>query len=122
MELVLTLPLPHRGLRPNSLVKWQVRYGLTKQARERAKRETFKLIKEIDSPVWILKGFHVRAYFRTKRMWDRTNILSSLKAVEDGISDAVGQNDVTFEDTKIERFTDTKNPRLEILLEIEEIV
>jgi len=123
MTLLLTLPLPHRYLRPNSAPpNWRIKFGLTKQARERAKRETFKLIKDIDCPAWVLKGYHVRAYFKTKRWWDVSNLLASMKAVEDGVSDAIGQNDKTFEAPTVERFTDTQNPRLELLLDIELLV
>lgn len=122
MQLTLTLPLPHRGLRPNSMVKWQVKYGLTKQAREKAKRETFLLIKGIECPLWVLKGYYVRAYFSTKRHLDQMNLISSCKAVEDGIADAVNQNDRNFEILGIERFTDAKNPRLEIILVIDELI
>lgn len=104
------------------MLKWQAKFGLTKQAREAAKRATFVAIREIDCEQWVLKKYHVRAYFSTKRLWDRSNLLASMKAVEDGISDAVEQNDVTFEDATVERFTDTKNPRLEIVLEIEELL
>lgn len=122
MQLTITLPLPHKYLRPNSRVKWQITFGITKQARERAKRAAFVEFQKIESPVWILRRIHYKAYFRTKRMWDRSNLIMAAKSVEDGIADAANQNDVHFEDPIVERFTDTKNPRLEIILEVEELI
>jgi len=123
MTLLLTLPLPHRYLRPNSAPpNWRIKFGLTKQARERAKRETFKLIKDIDCPAWVLTGYYLKAYFRTKRHWDDDSVSSSAKAVRDGIADAIGQDDRNFKCLGVETFTDTKNPRLEVHLEVEELV
>lgn len=104
------------------MVRWQVKFGLTKQAREMARRAAFAEFKKIESPCWILRKLHYKAYFRTKRMWDRSNILMATKALEDGIADAACQNDVNFDDPTVERFTDTKNPRLEIILHIDELI
>ncbi len=122
MELTLTLPLPHRGLRPNSVVKWQVRYGLTQQAREKARRAMFEAAKQIDAPAWIIRGYTLKGYFKTKRHWDQGNLLASIKGIEDGIADTAKQDDKTFKVLGIETYTDTKNPRLELVLEIEELV
>lgn len=122
MTITLTLPLPHRGLRPNSMLKWQAKFGLTKQAREAARRATFLAIKDIECEEWLLTGYTLKVYFSTKRHWDELNLVSAFKAQEDGIADAVKQNDRNFKILGVERYTDTKNPRLEVILQIEELL
>jgi hypothetical protein len=123
MTLQLTLPLPHRGLRPNSMVKWQVKYGLTRTAREKAKRAMFEAMKTIEAEVWVIKSYHLNYFFKTSRHWDSDNCGGlSTKAIMDGIADSSKQDDKTFEFTGVSRFTDKTNPRLEVVLEIEELV
>lgn len=122
MTITLIFKLPHPYLRPNARVTWQIKHGITKQAREKAKREAFVAFQRIESPVWVIKGYTLKAYFKTKRHWDADNTLSACKGLLDGISDASGQNDKNFELTKVERYTDTQRPRLEVILDILEIV
>lgn len=123
MQITLTFPLPHKSLRPNSFVKWNVRFGLTKQARERAKRAMFEAAKRIDAEVWIIKGYRLNYWFKTKRLWDADNCTGfAVKATLDGIADAANQDDKTFEYLGLTRTTDTKNPRLEIILLIDELI
>jgi len=122
MTVTLTLPLPARGLRPNDRCHWAKKARLTKQAREAARREMFAAMKSVEAEVWIIASYSLRAYFKTKRHMDDDNIASGCKSYRDGIADAAGQDDKTFKCTGVQTFTDTKNPRLEILLEITELV
>lgn len=82
----------------------------------------FEAAKQIEAEVWIIKGYTLKGYFKTKRHWDQGNLLASFKGAEDGIADAAKQDDKTFKCFGIETFTDTKNPRLEVVMEIEEII
>lgn len=82
----------------------------------------FTAMQKIEAEVWTVKKCTLHAYFKTKRHWDTNAVNSSFKHYEDGIADAVRQDDNTFRYGETERYTDTKNPRLEILIEIEILV
>lgn len=82
----------------------------------------FDAIKTVDCPAWVIAGYHLKGYFKTKRHWDQDNLVSSNKARIDGIADAAGQDDRTFRCLGVETFTDKERPRLEILLEIVELI
>lgn len=82
----------------------------------------FTAIKSIDSPVWFLTGYRLYAYFSSGRWWDANAVVGGFKPYEDGISDACGQNDRTFELLGVHRFTDKQSPRLEVVLEVETLV
>jgi hypothetical protein len=123
MQIKLKLPLPHRGLRPNSMVCWQVKHGLTRTAREKAKRAMFEAMKTLEAEVWVIKSYHINYFFKTSRHWDADNCGGlSTKAIMDGIADASRQDDKTFEFTGVSRFTDKSNPRLEVVLEIQDLL
>lgn len=82
----------------------------------------FEAAKKIDAAAWVIRSYSIKTYFKTKRHWDDDNITASVKNVRDGIADTARQDDKTFKCTGIETFTDTKNPRLEIVLDVEELV
>lgn len=121
MHLTLTLPLPPKGLRPNDRSPWQVKAGLTRTAREQGRRAMFKAVKELECEVWFIKGYVINQFYKTRQQ-DSDNIVSACKAYLDGIADVAKQDDKTFRCNGSLAFKDSKNPRLEIVMEIEEIV
>lgn len=122
MQITLTLPLPAKGLRPNDRCHFMKKSRLAKVAREQARRAMFLAISQVESPAWIITSYHLFPFYATKRHWDDDNLSASCKNVRDGISDACGQDDKTFKSTGVTSATDTRNPRLEILIQIELLV
>ena len=69
---------------------------------------------------YFVTSLEVVAYWKTARhKRDNINLLASCKAYEDGIQDALGQDDSTWELEKPQHFTSPDNPRLIIKLHIE---
>jgi hypothetical protein len=122
MQLTLTLPLPHHDLNPNARPDRHVKAGRISQAREQAKRAAFVAFKSIECPLWLLSSYKLKAYFKTNRHQDDDNISASAKSYRDGIADAANQDDRHFRCMGVTTETDRDNPRLEIVLEIEELV
>jgi len=122
MQITLTLPLPDRGLLPNTVCHWAKKARLKKAAREAAKRAMFVAMQQIEAEVWVLKGYILNAFFKTKRHWDDDSVGGAFKAGRDGIADAIMQDDRNFKCLGTHTFTDSKNPRLEIVLDIVELV
>jgi len=82
----------------------------------------FDAAKKIPAEVWCLKSYSLRGYFKTSRHWDDDNLSASAKNVRDGIAETARQDDRTFKCTGVQTFTDRENPRLEVILEVEEIL
>lgn len=62
------------------------------------------------------------AYWPEKRrQWDDVNLMAACKAYEDGVQDAVGQDDSTWSLEKPSHHIDSDNPRLEIHISIKEL-
>jgi hypothetical protein len=60
------------------------------------------------------------AYWKTKRFKkDDMNLTGSCKAYEDGLQDAIRQDDSTWQHEKPRHLYDKDNPRLEIHINIE---
>ena len=82
----------------------------------------FSEIQKIEAEVWVISSYSLVAYFKTKRHMDDDNISASAKSYRDGIADSAGQDDKTFKCTGVTTLTDTKMPRLDIRLEITELI
>lgn len=82
----------------------------------------FVEMQKIESPAWMVAGYYLKAYHKTSRHLDDDNLIGSGKASRDGVADAAGQDDRTFKCLGVETFTDKDNPRLEMIIEIEELV
>lgn len=78
--------------------------------------------RKISAEVWRIKSYSLRGYFKTSRHWDDDNLSASCKNYRDGIADTAGQDDKTFKCTGVQTFTDKENPRLEIIIEVEELI
>lgn len=116
--MTIRFPLPDRILLPNAVAHWAPLARAKKKARELARREAFKLIRDLEGTP-IITGHRVYAYFRTRRFWDEGSVTASIKAHLDGIADAFRQDDVTFQCLGVTRTKDTKDPHLIIELELE---
>ena len=115
----IRLPLPARILHPNCRSHWAAKSRAVKSHRERAKRETFKLLKDIQKPIII--GYILRPTYRDSRKRDQDGCVSSAKAFLDGIADTFGQDDSTWRCLGVEPAPpDKTDPHLIIELVIEE--
>lgn len=96
--IAVTLPWPDRALSPNSREHWARKAKAVKQARITAgwcAREAGIRHGDFDIP----NALKVTVAFAapSKRRVDADNLLASLKAALDGISDAIGVDDSKFE-------------------------
>lgn len=115
----IRLPLPARCLSPNVRSHWAVKARAAKAYREMARRETFKLLKDIRKP--IIVGYILHPTYVSKRIHDSDNLVSSAKSGLDGIADTFGQDDSTWRCLGVEpSLPDKADPHLTIELIIEE--
>lgn len=114
----IRLPLPHKALHPNTRTHWAAKARQVKIAREAARRETFKLLRDVEVPT-IPRSYSVTRYYKGKSP-DADNTLSSMKAYLDGICDALRTDDKTLEMTGIKRIKASEN-YVEIDLEFEDL-
>jgi len=100
-QVTLDLPLPHKSLSPNARVHWAAKSKMTRRYRGFAKLAAMQQL----LPCHPWKSATVRCVFTfpCKRSRDRDNMLSSMKAVFDGIADAgIVLNDSGFTHLPIE--------------------
>jgi hypothetical protein len=77
------------------------------------------MMRDWDFPTgFVVVSLTYRAYWK-HRGRDDVNLLASCKAYEDGIQDALRQDDSTWSLEKPIHLKDADNPRLEILINIE---
>lgn len=117
----LTLPLPSRALSPNARPNRFAKTAAVKVARDTARRETYLLMRDWDFPAgFVVTHLHYTAYWKGKGgKRDDVNLLASCKAYEDGIQDALRQDDSTWSLKQPTHCFDPDNPRLEIEIHIE---
>jgi crossover junction endodeoxyribonuclease RusA len=117
----LTLPLPSKILSPNARPNRFAKTRAVREARQLARREAYRLKNEWDFPLgFVVLSLRYVAYWKTSRgKWDDTNLTSSCKAYEDGIQDALLQDDRTWNHDQPSHNFDETNPRLEIQITIE---
>lgn len=118
---ILRLPLPHKCLSPNARPNRFAKTREVRIARTTASREAYLLYKEWDFPAgFVITSIKYVAYWKTKgTRKDDTNLIGSCKAYEDGLQDAVRQDDRTWEIKRPEHLYDPEDPRLEIHIEIQ---
>lgn len=113
--LIITLPLPARGLSPNARGHWRQRHRLTKQARNVAKLRTLEAIEGKNPPE--VSKYLLRFYFPDARRRDDDNAAASCKAYRDGIADALRMDDSGLRMMREPAMlTDSQSPRLEVYL------
>ena len=116
-KFLITLPLPPKELSPNGRPHWAAKARATKNYREYAWAETTATT-DGTSHLWDRAKETARFYFKTNRRRDRDNLLASLKAAFDGITDAqLLINDSGLMHMPVEIYKDVDNPRVEITIE-----
>ena len=118
--MTIRLPLPHRALHPNVRTHWAAKARQAKIHREAARRETFKVLKELDNG-HVVTGYILRPAFKDLRVRDDDGFSSSCKAYRDGIADAFRQDDGTFKCLGYEPTVDRKDPHLMIEIITEDL-
>ena len=120
---IITLPLPSKVLNPNARPNRFAKTAATKAARTLARRETYLRYRDWDFPAgFIITHLKYVAYWKHKgRKRDDVNLQGSCKAYEDGVQDAVNQDDSSWSLLKPEHHFDPDNPRLEIHIHIQEL-
>jgi len=117
----ITLPIPSNKLSPNKSPNKFEKARLVREARTHARRETYDAINSWGLPpgMFIVESLQYVAYWKTRNhKRDDTNLIGSCKHYEDGIQDAVGQDDSTWSVLKPEHYVSKHNPRLVIKINI----
>jgi crossover junction endodeoxyribonuclease RusA len=126
----VTLPWPARELSPNSRRHWRVKAEATQQARQDAYLATRAMpFDEIHGRLWVYKSIGepidivARYTFNPpdKRRRDIDNCLSSCKAYQDGVMDALGIDDRQIKRTIIEWGIVEREKGGEVVLELQAI-
>lgn len=92
--MTITLSWPSPVLSPNSRVHWSKRAAATKAARTAAFYLTRAAV--TIKPAWDRVGLSVTFCPPDKRRRDMDGMIASMKAAQDGISDALGIDDRFF--------------------------
>jgi crossover junction endodeoxyribonuclease RusA len=109
--MIVTLPLPHKNLSPNSRCHWRAKASAVKAYRSAALIAAYG---KGDAP---LDSAQVKCvfYFRDVRRRDSDNLLASMKSAFDGLVDAkIFKDDNRLTHLPVEQHKDGKNPRVEI--------
>lgn len=95
--IAVELPWPDKILSPNARTHWARKAKAVKAARVAA----FYLVRAVAKSTLDASGAHVRMTFcpPDNRRRDRDNLIASMKAATDGISDAIGIDDSKFQST-----------------------
>lgn len=71
---------------------------------------------------FVVISYTLHPFFKTSRFQDDDNISGGFKATRDGIADACRQDDRTFKCAGVFPAKDASNPRLEVVITIEELI
>lgn len=114
--MVLTLPLPHGNLSPNSRVHWRAKHRQSALARNVGywvTRDTMQGLGTVPE----YAGYTLAFFYPMKRNRDDDNASAMCKAYRDGIAQALGVDDATLVQAAAPTMAvDRKRPRLEITL------
>ena len=114
----IILPLPPSGLSPNARLHWRTKSPLTKRVRDEARLVALSERNRLGiKQPWRAVTMQATFYFPDRRRRDRSNCAAMLKAIEDGIADALsGGDDSEYTHSPIVMGYDKDNPRLELEL------
>lgn len=116
---VLTLPLPKKVLSPNARPNRFAKSAAVKTHRDTARRKAYLMMRDWDFPAgFVVVSLQYHAYWKGRGK-DDVNLLASCKAYEDGVQDALRQDDSTWSLEKPVHHKDPDNPRLEIHINIQ---
>lgn len=97
----IELPWPSGALSPNARAHWRVRAEAVRDARENA-----RILTSLEAPVRFNSG-NIRIEYEfhppDARHYDSDNLHARVKAMQDGICDALGINDERFNPVTITR-------------------
>lgn len=114
--MTITLPLPPKQLKPNGRYHYMAKHRATSQYREWAYLAAQSAIAHNRPFVGIRKPTaRVTAYWRTTRKMDGDNLLATMKAAFDGLTDAgIWTDDREVTHLPCVQCKDAANPRIEI--------
>ena len=116
MTITITLPFPSSKLMPNR--KNGTHWASTIKEKEKAKNDGYYAAishkKKQFKP-----GAKYIFYCPDNRKRDPDNLHSAMKAAQDGVCLGLGIDDSNFWPTTLDKVLDRKNPRVELILEIE---
>ncbi len=116
-QIKITLPLPPKELSPNARGHWAAKARATKGYRQWAWAEAVSTSGGRRFR-WLAATAVATFYFPQRRRRDRDNLLASLKAAFDGITDAeIIADDSGLIHLPVAVTIDRDNPRVEISLE-----
>ena len=115
--LDITLPHPHRALRPNGRAHWAMKARKTKEARFRAWLMVHNAVWDADA--LLEPRFYTLTWYYKGALPDADNCLASCKAYLDGAAAAFGVDDRSWECAGITRVHD-KTRAGELVLEFTE--
>lgn len=120
-SITITLPLPHKHLSPNARVHWRAKAKATKAYREQSFLDTLSAISSQETvkhdAEWLYATSQATFYHAQTRRRDKDNLLSSLKAAMDGITDSrLIDDDVGITHLPVVCEIDRENPRVEITI------
>jgi crossover junction endodeoxyribonuclease RusA len=95
----VTLSWPHKDLSPNARVHWARKAQLVKLERADAGWRTVCALGTSVKPKWPSATVSMTFCPPDKRRRDKDNLIASMKAANDGISDALGVDDSRFVST-----------------------
>lgn len=112
-EMVITLSLPPRELSPNARTHWATKARATRRYRQLACVEA--IVAGVPERPWTLATAELRFHFRTAARRDRDNLLASMKAAFDGLTDAgVVADDSGITHLPVQVVTGSPAPRVEV--------
>lgn len=111
--ITVTLPLPPNELKPNARPHHMAKANKVKKYRLTAQLQA--LHAGGSGRFWTTASIKIDYYHRTAAFMDRDNIIATMKAAIDGLTDAGvldDDRDVTY--LPVGRFKDAKEPRVEL--------
>ena len=117
-SITIELPLPHKGLTPNSQDHTGRRFSLIKKAREVGFYCAFAALNRRNAPRWKSATASLARYGTSVQHPDRDNLIASLKHQVDGIAEAgIIENDKGLRWSEEVKFkVDKNNPRVEVTI------
>lgn len=114
--MIVTLPLPPQQLKPNVRTHWRAKAAKVAEYRATARDEAMAAAYSYDLTEPVTEAtVRVYAYWPTARRMDPDNLLATMKAAFDGVTDAGiwhDDRDVTY--LPCFQAKDAANPRIEI--------
>ena len=116
-SITIVIQLPPHAVKPNARSHWRVKAKAVKRYRRDAWGAVVVALKGAQAPMWLKAKAHISAFYPTLQRPDPDNLVSSLKAVFDGLADAgIVANDRDLWPERPTISKDKNNPRIEITI------